>query len=68
MEFVSIESKDYFLSSAILKQQNYKENHRLTSSDGVVFYMNTQWTKEGVDNLVKIAKADGFSIYTRNKS
>lgn len=63
--------KDYNEWNNKYKEKRYqpnKENHRLTSSDGVVFYVNTQWTKEGVDKLVKIAKADGFSIYTRNKS
>ena len=63
--------KDYNEWNNKYKEKRYqpnKENHRLTFSDGVVFYVNTQWTKEGVDKLVKIAKADGFSIYTRNKS
>lgn len=41
---------------------------RLVSSDGVVFYVTTQWTKDGVDKLVKIAKADGFNVYTKNKA
>lgn len=62
--------KDYVEWNNKYKERRYqpnKENHRLTSSDGIVFFVNTQWTKESVDKLVKLAKSDGFSIYTRKR-
>lgn len=53
----------------IYKEKRYQPyRRRLVSSDGIVFYVNTQWTKQSVDNLVKMAKADGFSVYTKNKA
>lgn len=37
-------------------------NRKLTSADGVVFYVNTQWTKDGIKGVVKLAKAEGFKV------
>lgn len=37
-------------------------NRKLTSADGVVFYVNTQWTKDGIKSVVKLAKAEGFKV------
>ena len=37
-------------------------NRKLTSADGVVFYVNTQWTKNGIKGVVKLAKAEGFKV------
>lgn len=37
-------------------------NRKLTSADGVVFYVNTQWTKDGIKGIVKLAKAEGFKV------
>jgi uncharacterized protein with ParB-like and HNH nuclease domain len=35
---------------------------RLKARDGVVFYVNTQWTQDGIDGIIKIAKTEGFKV------
>lgn len=48
-----------------LKEKRYMPNardRRLVSADGVVFYVNTQWTKEGIGGIIKIAKSEGFKV------
>lgn len=37
-------------------------NRRLVAADGVVFYVNTQWTHEGVGEIVKLAQTEGFTV------
>lgn len=39
-----------------------RENAILQTADGVQFYVNTQWTKNSVENIIKIAREDGFRI------
>ena len=48
-----------------LKERRYMPNardRRLESADGVVFFVNTQWTKDGIGGIIKIAKAEGFKV------
>lgn len=48
-----------------LKEKRYMPNardRRLISADGVTFYVNTQWTKDGIGGVIKIAKAEGFKV------
>lgn len=44
------------------------ENHRQISSDGIVFFVNTQWVKEAMDKLVNLAKTLGLEVYTKVKA
>ena len=37
-------------------------DRRLVSSDKIVFYVNTQWTKDGINGIIKLAKAEGFKV------
>jgi len=39
-----------------------REDTLLKSSDGIEFYVNTQWTKNSVENVIQLAKADGWEI------
>lgn len=34
----------------------------LTSADGIKFYVNTQWSIDGMPGIVKLAKAEGFKV------
>lgn len=54
--------------NAYKEKRYHPKRRKLVSSDGVVFYVNSQWTKQGVDGLVKMAKADGFKVYTKSKA
>lgn len=36
----------------------------LTSADGIKFYVNTQWSIDGMHGIVKLAKAEGFKVTT----
>lgn len=52
-----------------LKEKRYMPNardRRLISADGVTFYVNTQWTKDGIGGIIKIAKAEGFKVATNS--
>lgn len=42
-----------------------KPGRELKSSDGVVFYVNTQWTTESMTNIIELAKKLGFSVEVR---
>lgn len=35
---------------------------KLISADGKEFYVNSQWTKESIQNILEIAKEDGWSV------
>ena len=35
---------------------------KLVSADGIEFYVNTQWTKESVQNIIQIAKDDHWDV------
>ena len=37
----------------------------LTSADGIKFYVNTQWSIDGMPGIVKLAKAEGFKVTTQ---
>lgn len=50
------------------RYQPNKPNHRHVSADGVVFFVNTQWTLEGMSKIVKLAKSQGFKVYSRKQS
>ena len=40
-------------------------DRRLVSADEIVFFVNTQWTKDGINGIIKIAKAEGFKVSTK---
>jgi hypothetical protein len=47
------------------KAQRYgakREGALLQSADGVQFYVNTQWTQASIQNIIEIAKNEGFDI------
>lgn len=47
------------------KERRYHANapdSKLKSYDGVEFYVNTQWTAASIQNIVKIAKEDGWEV------
>lgn len=37
-------------------------DRRLTSADKTVFFVNTQWTKDGINGIIKLAKSEGFKV------
>lgn len=39
----------------------------LTSADGIKFYVNTQWSIDGMPGIVKLAKAEGFKVTTKTE-
>ena len=39
-------------------------DRRLTSFDDIVFFVNTQWTQDGMKGIVKLAKSEGFKVAT----
>ena len=48
-----------------LKEKRYMPNardRRLESADGVVFYVNTQWTRDGISGIIKLATSEGFEV------
>lgn len=40
---------------------------KLRSADGIYFYVNTQWSWNAMDNIVKLAKSFGFKVSTTSK-
>lgn len=47
------------------KTQRYganKEGALLQTADGVQFYVNTQWTQTSIQNIIEIAKEEGFDV------
>lgn len=47
------------------KQRRYHPdwlNSKLVSSDGIEFYVNTQWTLNSVQNIIQIAKNDHWDV------
>lgn len=38
---------------------------KLISSDGVEFYVNTQWTLNSVQNIIQIAKSDNWNVMVK---
>lgn len=52
------------------KEKRYQPNkpfRRLVSSDGIAFYVNTQWTLDAMKKIVKLAKEEGMDVETKNK-
>lgn len=47
------------------RYQPNRNNRRLISSDGIVFYVNTQWTQEAMPPIVDIAKKEGWTVTMR---
>lgn len=41
-------------------------DRRIVSADGVAFYVNTQWTRDGIMGIVKLAKGEGFKVAINN--
>lgn len=73
MEYITSTGKDYFLGSIILKQQptgispfdlqsiRYSDG-KLRSADGIYFYVNTQWSIDGMSGIIKLAERDGAEV------
>lgn len=40
---------------------------RLRSADGIYFYVNTQWSIDGMEGIIKLAKAEGFRVIPETK-
>ena len=49
------------------RYQPYKPLRRMESADGVVFFVNTQWTQKSMKKIVKLAKDEGMEVETKNK-
>lgn len=59
--------EDYNAWESKYKTKRYMPDgpdRRLTSADGVVFFVNTQWTLEGTRGVAKLAKSEGFKVST----
>lgn len=53
-----------------LKEKRYQPNkplRRLVSADGIVFFVNTQWTQESMKKIVKMAEEEGMQVETKSK-
>lgn len=47
------------------KEKRYQPNkpgRRLVSSDGIVFFVNTQWTIDAMKKFVKMSKEEGWTV------
>lgn len=42
--------------------------NRLLSADGITFFVNTQWTKEGMEGILRLAKKLGFKVTTSQEN
>lgn len=40
---------------------------RLRSADGIYFYVNTQWSIDGKEGIIKLAKAECFKVIPETK-
>ena len=53
-----------------LKDKRYqpsKPGRRLVSSDGIVFFVNTQWTNDAFMNIIKLAESFGYEVKEQEK-
>ena len=39
----------------------------LHSADGITFYVNTQWSIASMGDIIKLAKTEGFKVYTETR-
>ena len=46
---------------------NTSPEAKLRSADGIYFYVNTQWSLEGMTGILKFAKAEGFKVIPETK-
>ena len=63
--------EDYNVWESKYKSKRYMPDapdRRLISSDGIVFYVNTQWTLEGTKGVARLAKSEGFKVATETKN
>lgn len=47
------------------KDKRYSVNQpdgKLSSADGINFYVNTQWSIDGMSGIIKLAKSEGFKV------
>lgn len=44
-----------------------RPNGIFQSSDGVIFYVNTQWSIDGMAGIIKLAESEGFNVSTIKK-
>ena len=45
-----------------IKYHADKPESKLLSDDGIEFYVNTQWTAPSIQNIIQIAKEDGWDV------
>ncbi len=45
-----------------------KPDGKLTSADGISFYVNTQWSIDGMAGILKLAKSEGFKVTRQERS
>lgn len=52
------------------KNKRYSVNQpdgKLCSADGINFYVNTQWSIDGMSGIIKLAKSEGFKVATQTE-
>lgn len=52
------------------KDKRYSVNQpdgKLSSADGINFYVNTQWSIDGMSGIIKLAKSEGFKVTTKEE-
>lgn len=65
-----VTEKDYNAWNNKYKEKRYQPNkpgRKLISSDGIVFYVNTQWTIDAMKKFIKIAKDEGWEVIPTSK-
>ena len=64
---ISVEAHNEWVNK--YKDRRYSVNQpdgTLMSGDGVKFYVNTQWSLEGMQGVLKLAKKEGFVVVKEN--
>lgn len=53
------------------KDKRYSVNQpdgKLSSADGINFYVNTQWSIDGMSGIIKLAKSEGFKVTAQTEA
>lgn len=61
--------KEYEAWDVTTKEQRYEKSYNgrnFVSYDGIVFYVNNQWTQEAMASFVKLAESEGWHVYTKS--
>ena len=66
--FGVIQTLDYIRAKNYNGRRYYTENDKvLRSSDGIMFAVSTQWSKNNLPRIIKLAKELGFSVLSSEK-